>query len=257
MTSWCDRRMAAFDCETTGVDVEHARIVAVAVVLVGGGEPTETTGLLLDPGVEIPAEATAVHGVSTERARAEGIPAAIGVQLAVEAIAARPADSPVVAMNARFDLTILDREARRHGLAPLSERGELLVVDPLVVDKHLDRFRKGSRKLDALCDHYRVRLDAAHDASCDAFAAARLAWRLGMSGKVVRRVRRAEDAREIAVLQREWVQVRHDLPALHAAQAGWAAEQARGLAEYFARQGKPERVEEAWPVVPVRDRAAA
>ena len=34
---------------------------------------------LVDPGVEIPEEAAAVHGVTTERARAEGLPADLAI----------------------------------------------------------------------------------------------------------------------------------------------------------------------------------
>jgi DNA polymerase-3 subunit epsilon len=54
-------------------------------------------------------------------------------------------------------------------LPPLQERQfELLVVDPLVIDKWLDRYRKGSRKLEAICAHYGAVLDEAHDADFDA-----------------------------------------------------------------------------------------
>ncbi|GAA3366567.1 hypothetical protein [Saccharopolyspora gregorii] len=52
------------------------------------------------------------------------------------------------------------------------------VVDPRCLDKRFDRYRKGKRTLGALCEHYRVRLDSAHDATADALACARLAWRL-------------------------------------------------------------------------------
>ena len=38
-----------------------------------GGQPTDTMNLVIDPGVEIPAEAIAVHGITIERARAAGL----------------------------------------------------------------------------------------------------------------------------------------------------------------------------------------
>ena len=69
--SWADGRLCGFDIETTGEGREIARIITVTVVLVGAGQPAETLCLLADPGVEIPAGATAVHGVTTERARAD------------------------------------------------------------------------------------------------------------------------------------------------------------------------------------------
>ena len=93
-----------------------------------------------------------------DRLQAEGRPAAEVVREIVEKLAAEVARGvPVVAFNARYDLTMLDREARRHGIAPLTERGhELLVIDPLIIDKQLDKYRKGKRTLTAVCEVYNV-----------------------------------------------------------------------------------------------------
>lgn len=247
--TWWDGRMAAFDVESTGVDVETDRIVTAAVVLVGGGIAPEPMSLLIDPGVEIPEQATAIHGITTERARADGLPARdalTGLRAVLEVVV--DAGHPLVAMNARFDLTLLDRELRRHGLEPLPF---VRVIDPFVIDKHLDRFRRGSRKLDALCAHYGARLDDAHEAGADALAAARLAWCIGKRGEVVRRVRGADEGRELARLRREWEAVRGNLALLHSAQVLWAREQAEGLAAYFAAKGEPQDVATDWPLVPV------
>lgn len=231
--SWHEGRLAAFDIETTGVDYEEARIVTACVAMVGGGEPTEATTWLLNPGVEIPDGAAEVHGVTTERAQAEGTDPAEGVREIVALLAAALQDGvPIVAFNARFDLTILDREARRYGIEPLDG---LRVIDPFVLDKHLDRFRKGKRTLEVVCSHYRAELDGAHTADSDAVAAARVAWRMGQ-------------APELAGMS---------LEELHRAQVEWAAEQARSLQDYFRRQGKSERVEPVWPVVPVPEAVAA
>ena len=188
----------------------------------------------MDPGIDIPLDATSVHGVTTERARAEGrIPSE-----AVDEITAALADQlrqgvPIIAFNARFDLTILDREAQRHGLRPLLDRvggpDGMLVIDPRILDKQFDRFRRGKRTLSAICEHYRVTLDEAHAANADALAAARVAFRLGAN---------VAELRDI------------DLRVLHRKQISWAAEQAASLEEYFRRQGRNERVERAWPIIP-------
>lgn len=233
--SWHLRRLAAFDIESTGVDPETDRIVTAAVSLCGGDRPTERHAWLVDPGIEIPAGATAVHGITTEQARAEGRDAAEAVEEIVALLAAQlQAGTPVIAFNARYDLTMLDREARRHGLVPLVDRvggpAGLLVVDPYVIDKQVDRYRSGKRTLSAVCAHYRVPLDNAHAADADALAAARVAWRMGATMIDVGGT---------------------DLPTLHLQQIGWAAEQAASLAQYFARQGRDERVEPAWPCVPL------
>jgi DNA polymerase-3 subunit epsilon len=236
--SWHLRPLAAFDIETTGVEPESDRIVTAAVSVVGASIAGEHRSWLLDPEIEIPAGATAVHGISTQHARSEGMDARTAVQEITAILAARLREgTPIVAFNARFDLTILDREARRHGLVPLVDRvggpSGLIVVDPFVLDKHLDRFRAGKRTLGAVCAHYRVRLDQAHAANADALAAARVAYRLAST------VPELQDA---------------DLRSLHAEQIEWAAEQAASLQDYFAEMGRPEHVEGAWPIVPARRR---
>lgn len=252
--------MCAFDLETTATDPEEARIVSAAIAYCGGGEPTHTETWLADPGVEIPEEAAEVHGITTERARAEGRPAAEVIAEVIEALAvACSRRLPIVIFNARYDLTVLDREARRHGIVPLTERPiDLRVICPLTIDKWLDRYRKGSRKLEAICEAYGAVLDGAHDASFDAIAAARAAWVLGAKGQVVRKVWNAQMGREKAALVREWEHVRGDLDRLHEAQRRWAYEQAVGLADYFREQiakgeeaaGDPDEVRTEWPLVP-------
>jgi DNA polymerase-3 subunit epsilon len=236
--SWHLRPLAAFDIETTGVEPESDRIVTAAVSVVGASIAGEHRSWLLDPEIEIPAGATAVHGISTQHARSEGMDARTAVQEITAILTARLREgTPIVAFNARFDLTILDREARRHGLVPLVDRvggaGGLIVVDPFVLDKHLDRFRPGKRTLGAVCAHYRVRLDQAHAANADALAAARVAYRLASTVPELREA---------------------DLRGLHAEQIEWAAEQAASLQDYFAEVGRPENVEGAWPIVPAQPR---
>ena len=111
-----------------------------------------------------------------------------------------------------------------------------------------------------LCAHYGVALDGAHDAAFDALAAARLAYRIGQRGEIVRRVRNAADGRELARLKAEWERVRGDLDALHAAQVRWARDQAEGLRDYFLANGKRAEaasVSTAWPLVPLADERAA
>jgi DNA polymerase-3 subunit epsilon len=241
--------MTAVDLETHSKDPLEARMVSGAVAFVGGEQPTETVTVLADPGVEIPAEATAVHGISTERARAEGLPAAVALAIVLEAIARRPEGSAVVCMNARYDLTVLELEARRHGLTPLSEREPpLQVVDIRVIDLWLDTYRAGKRTLADLCREYGAKHEAAHDAAADAIAAARVAWWIAHEVDVFRRGRGRDEIRELLALRKTWDRVRHDLPALHEAQVRWAFDQAAGLEEHFAKTGAPKSVDRAWPI---------
>lgn len=253
---WWQGRLTGFDLETTGVDPEEARIVTAALAIVGGGEESVQRAWLADPGVEIPDQAAEIHGVTTARARAEGQAAAEVVRevrdrLAVASLERRP----VVIFNARYDLTVLDRECRRHHLRAVPD---LLVIDPLVIDKHLDKYRRGSRKLEAVCVARDADLDGAHEAYADALAACRLAYRIGQRGEIVRRVFNAQTGYERKVLCEQWESVRNDLQLLHDAQVKWAYEQAVGLAQHFRSKGDPaaDTVRTEWPVVSYEARAA-
>jgi DNA polymerase-3 subunit epsilon len=235
MTAWFEGRLCGFDLETTGVDVEQDRIVTACLVQCGGGNPTQSFSWLADPGVEIPEGAAKVHGITTERARAEGRPAAEVVEQVVAGLAESVlAGLPVVAMNASFDLTMLDREARRHNVQPLTDivGDDLRVIDPRVLDKQVSR-RKGKRTLSDLCQHYEVRLDGAHSADADAIAACRVSWRLGTT------------VPQLGAMS---------IDDLHQAQIKWAEAQGRSLAAYFRRtpgkEHQADGVRTEWPLIP-------
>ncbi|WP_175412840.1 3'-5' exonuclease [Streptomyces sp. TRM64462] len=242
MALWYEGPLAAFDTETTGVDVERDRIVSAAVVVQdAAGGRLRTTRWLVNPGVPVPAEATAVHGLSDDHLRRNGRwPAPVMEEIARLLAEQCAAGRPLVVMNAPFDLTLLDRELRRHrasSLARYLQNTPMCVLDPRVLDKHLDRYRKGRRTLTDLCAHYEVVLDGAHDAAADAVAAL----------EVVRAVGRRFAARleELSVAE------------LHTRQAVWHAAQARGLQAWFARNGSEEAVDPAWPLRPDQPAAAA
>lgn len=255
MNLWHEGRICSFDVETSGVEVHADRIVSAAIVEVGNGQRTETMTWLTDvDGQEIPEGASAVHGISTERARAEGMPAKQAVREIGETLAGAVAlGRPIVIYNAAFDWSMLHAELRRHGHDDVvADLEGALIVDPFCLDKWLNRFRRGSRKLAAVCAEHNVSLDDAHDASADALAAARLAWVMCHTGVTVqRRVRTDMERDELIELRTAWKRLRDDLPTLHAAQVSWAAEQARGLREHFERKGDVEAaasVSEEWPM---------
>ncbi len=233
--SWLLDRLAAFDVESTGVDVENDRIVTASVQILGGGLLAEEHAWLVDPGIDIPEAVTAIHGISTEKARTEGLPAGKAVALISALLAEQvAAGRPIVAMNARFDFTILDRELQRHGLASLAGQSggrPLLVIDPYVLDKQADPYRKGSRTLVAMAAHYGVPLTAAdaHNAGADARAAARIVYKLAVKYPQLRDT---------------------DLGLLHNLQIEWAAKQAASLEGYFRRTDPAAVVEGAWPLIP-------
>lgn len=226
--SWHTRRRIGFDVETTSRDPRTARIVSAALVEFDagpdGGQSVRTREWLVNPGVEIPAETTAIHGISTERAVAEGQPAAEAVaQLAGALTAEFEAGTPVVVMNAPYDLTVLREEAMRHGVGFPDPRP---VIDPLVIDKQVDRYRRGKRRLGDLCDVYEVLLDDAHSAAPDAKAAVEVA----------------------DCLARKYPQLQIPAEELHDLQVAWKAGQAADF-QAFLRRTKPDAViSPAWPL---------
>ncbi|WP_284230187.1 exonuclease domain-containing protein [Arenivirga flava] len=226
MSSWHDS-VAVFDLETTGIDVTSARVVTAFVgVLDADGRVLESRTWLADPGVEIPAGAAAVHGITTERARAEGRPARAVVGEIVAALQeVLDRGLPLVVYNAPYDLTLLHHETARHDLAALAVPEA--VVDPLVIDKAVDRYRKGKRTLTAAAEVYGVPLEGAHDAGADAVAAGRVAQ---------------------ALAQRYPEQLALPLAELHRAQRSWCDE-ANDSYERFRRRNDPSFVvERGWPL---------
>ncbi len=135
MTCWYEGPLAAFDTETTGVDVETDRIVSAAVVVQqGAGTRPRVTRWLVNPGIPVPEESTAVHGLTEDHLQRNGRwPAPVMEEIARDLAEQGAAGRPIVVMNAPFDLTILDRELRRHRASSLSrymEGSPLCVIDP-------------------------------------------------------------------------------------------------------------------------------
>lgn len=226
--SWHTGRRVGFDVETTSRDPRTARIVSAALVEFDAGPDGEQTvrtrEWLINPGVEIPAETTAIHGISTERAVAEGQPAAEAVaQLAGTLTTEFEQGTPVVVMNAPYDLTVLREEAVRHGVG-FPEPNP--VIDPLVIDKQVDKYRRGKRTLGDLCAFYEVILDGAHSAAPDAKAAVQVADCL------------AEQYPQLQIRAEE----------LHELQIGWKAEQAADFQAYLRRTRPDAVISGVWPL---------
>lgn len=173
---WERGELLALDFETTGVDRREDVPVSFALVVARGGRIIDQRAALIDPGREIPAEATAIHGITTARARSEGMPLVDALAtVAAAVIDAGERCVPVVGMNLSFDLTILHHQMRKHLGTGLLERGWCgPVLDVLVLDRHLDRYRPGKRRLEHLCAHYSVTTEQSHDAAADAIAAMRV-----------------------------------------------------------------------------------
>jgi DNA polymerase-3 subunit epsilon len=231
--TWDEGPFLAFDIETTGTDTWNDRIVTASLVELGASSKLNVQSWLLNPGVAIPMEAEKVHGISTAQASRSGTAPAQALEEITSQLAVwLGAFKPVIAFNAPFDLTMLEVENERHGVATLVGRlGEIRpVVDPLVLDKKVDRYRSGQRTLSALADQYGVALNDAHSSAADAVATALLVPRI---------------TAEFPEL------IEYSLDALHDAQQLWRREQQLSLADYFERQGNLDAVRSmqfGWPI---------
>lgn len=233
MTSWLDEELLGFDLETTGVDPFVDVPVSYALVRFHDRAPVETIASLVDPGRPISSEALAVHGITEERARAEGTPLTEAVETICDALVdASERSVTVVGMNVSFDITMLDSVAQRVAGRGLIERGFAApVVDVLVLDRHFNKYRKGKRRLSDLCEHYGVTQENAHDAAGDVVTCLAVLLAMGVTYP------------EIGKTHPE---------ILHRRQIGWHADWACGFSIWRAQQGQALLPLSAhyWPIHP-------
>jgi DNA polymerase-3 subunit epsilon len=180
--AWPTGEVLGLDFETTGIDRFNDVPVSYALVSVVEGVVVRSWSGLIDPGRDIPAEATAVHGISTERARNEGMPLHAAISLVSDAVvAASERGTPLAGMKLDYDLTILETQARDlFGSGPIEQGWCGPVLDAGVIDRHFDPDREGRRTLTDLCEHYGIAMGQAHDAAADATASIEVLFALAV-----------------------------------------------------------------------------
>lgn len=252
MAAWLNGgKTLTVDLESTGTSVHDDRIVTACAAIVADGTVLYQREWLVAVDVDIPEAATAVHGVSTEHAREHGVPAAEAVPEIANAIRyAVHSSIPVVAYNAAFDLSMINAECVRHGLGTLAEfcgRDITPVIDPLCLDKAVDRFRKGSRKLVDTAAFYGVALsdEDAHTAGADALAAARVAAAIAARcdlPDVELRTLYGDRRYPNEIVRAFRALGALSIDRLHAAQVQWYREQAEGLGDFWAKKAHDARL---------------
>lgn len=227
-------RFVGFDIESTGIDPKTDRIVTFSIIAQEADGDQTLYEWTVDPGVEIPTGASDVHGVTTEMAQRDGrSPREVLPEiLAVMHAELDKDDTILTAYNCPFDLTMLREEYKRHGILPedstyledlVSFAG---ILDPLVIDKAVNKYRRGSRKLIDVAEIHGFSLVNAHNSTADVEAT------IFLAGKFYKMFKD-----------------KATIPQLMELQATAKGEQAQSLSEYFKNQGREDwEVDGSWPI---------
>lgn len=228
MTKWYEGTLAALDFETTGLDVLNDRVVQAALLIMDERSVVQEGSWhgLVNPGIPVPQKVSKFHGITTKMLRAEGhdpVQVFSDISKRVDELVDR--GIPLVIFNAPFDWQFLPAEAARHGIdAP----GMPWIIDPLTIDRAVDKYRKGRRDLQSIARHYKITLKNAHEAVADSKAT------IGIARKIGKRYTEVGDA---------------GFKALHRLQEKWSDQWAIDFAKYLKRTGQDaSMVGPDWPV---------
>jgi DNA polymerase-3 subunit epsilon len=172
--SWIELPIALIDVETTGMDGAVDRIVEIGIVVGRAGEVVERKSWLINPGVPIPDESRAVHGITDEMLAGKPAFAAVAAEIAAALTGVIPA-----AYNAFFDRSFILAELERAGYVretlPPSLVPSVEWIDPLIWARELHELEK-SKSLGEVSARLGVALETAHRATDDAEAALRVLY---------------------------------------------------------------------------------
>jgi DNA polymerase III subunit epsilon len=143
-------REIILDTETTGLDPKKGdRVIEIGCIEIYNRIPTgREYHAFINPLREVPAEAQAVHGLSTDFLKDKPVFAKIGTEF-LKFIG----DEPLVIHNASFDISFLNFEL---GLLSLKAIAMDRVVDTLALARR--KHPSGPNNLDALCKRYGIDL---------------------------------------------------------------------------------------------------
>ncbi|MBN1894876.1 3'-5' exonuclease [bacterium] len=152
-----NRPVVFLDLETTGLDTRNDRIVQIALIRVNTDRTIVSWSGLVDPGMPIPPEATAVHGIHDGMVKGKPVFGDIAGEI-LDFIR----DSDLAGFNiARFDLPMLQSELSRCGKS-------FTLQNTSVLDAQVIFHKMEPRNLEAAYRFYcNKHLEKAHDAAVD------------------------------------------------------------------------------------------
>ena len=236
-------KLITFDTETSGTDTKNDRIVTCFMRAKDGDKVVFERNWVIDPGVEIPKEASDVHGMTTEWVRENGrkdVAEAISeIMETLESFAAHPEEENyvVAGFNSAFDLAILDAECKRHLDCDLILE-DARYIDPVIFSRVFDKYKKGGHQLITVAKRNGIEIEdeRLHAADYDVEVTEKLVpIMLNRAWNELKPLREGLTPDEFVTKLQEW-------------QAEQKKEWARGLTKYFAEQGKRE---EDWSAIVV------
>lgn len=216
---------AVWDSETTGIEVHKDRIVQWFMGTADEeGNLIDTWEWFIYPGVEVPPEASDIHGFTTEWLRENGRQPQEAL-CEIRQVFLDHLDLTHIAFNMAFDMTILDAEFKRHGISDnfgTFMADNVRLVDGLVIDRAKDRYRRGKRNLATQAKHYGVDYDPGelHNARADVELTARVT---------------------VKILEKFGVPTTRE-------QKTWYADWAEGFQDYLRRTDPDAVVNGEWPL---------
>lgn len=149
-----------FDLETTGIDVAKDRIVEISILKVFPNGNKESKTWLVNPEMDIPAQAVAVHGITNEKVANEPTFKELANQ-----IHSMIKDSDLSGFNSdRFDIPLLAEELLRAGV-------DFDMKNRVSIDVQTIFHKMEERTLSAALKFYCGKsLDNAHSAEADTMA---------------------------------------------------------------------------------------
>lgn len=146
-----------FDLETTGVNIGTDRIVEISILKIYPNGNKESNTWLVNPEIEIPADATAVHGITNEKVVTEPT-----FKELAHTVHEMIKDADLAGFNSnRFDIPLLAEELLRAGI-------DFDMNDKKAIDVQVIFHKKEQRTLSAGYKFYCGKdLDDAHSAEAD------------------------------------------------------------------------------------------
>ena len=228
--TWLDQPLLALDSETTGTRPDFDRILTLCIGRSSKLGTWVSRTWRINPGVPIPPESTAVHGIGDADVTGWAQPFDALIEIGQWLDAAAANRRPLVLHHAPFDLSLIDAELRRHTGQGIPDG--LIVLDTLCLFRRFD-WTTGGRSLGKLAARYGITFPA-HDAEADALASLKLLHILAGLNDLLPLITPAT---------------------LHEAQQGWWVQQQDAAEARALGSGTAFERQDCWPLIPFTDGA--